>query len=119
MPRTPYQAPREWLHPDDRRGFGIHNSPRTLHPARGLDEALHAAAIRQHRLAKKIRDAARDQDVNIDDLATFADLHTDTVRDILNGTSHATLASIAVLARAVGLELRVAAVGSQADRSSP
>jgi hypothetical protein len=71
------------------------------------EEALRRAAVRQHRIIKEIRNAARAQRLSLIDLADFADVHPNTVRDILKGTSHANLATLAVLARAVDLDVRI------------
>lgn len=110
MPRKPYRSPRAWLHADQTRLFG--NSPATglqWHaPQSRLETALLAAAQRQSDLAFSIRvNMSYDRATSV--LAAFADLHPETVRDVLNGSKHASLTALYALTLGVGLELSVAA----------
>jgi len=79
------------------------------------DKALLRSARQQHKIAQRI---IRERDAKMlttEQLADRADLHPDTVRAILNGSTHATLAVLSVLSDAVGL--RFAAVSKPPDDS--
>lgn len=118
MPRKPYRSPRAWLVDEDPWLFGrypvAHLSWRT--PESDLDAALLAAAMQQSSLALTIR-AVGGGRVSSQALAAAVDLHPDTVRDILNGTKHATLAVLHALAAAVGRDVAVSLVQSVPTRS--
>lgn len=109
MPRKPYRSPRDWLVPaqSSRFGHGTAEGLEWQHAATPLDEALQAAARKQNDLAFLIRLNFK-YDRATTALAAFADLHPDTVRDILNGSKHATLAVLHALTAGVGLNLTVA-----------
>lgn len=77
-------------------------------PQSGLEQALLVAAQRQNDLSLQIR-FKFNYNKATSALSAFADLHPDTVRDILNGSKHATLTVLHVLTVGVGLNLTVAA----------
>ncbi len=118
MPRKPYRSPRDWLHPDQTRLFGNDSAQRlTWHtPQSDLEQALLTAAQQQNDLAFTVR-VSGGRRMPTPALAIFADLHPDTVRDILNGSKHATLAVLHALTVGVGRELTIAS--SKGDRQSP
>ena len=108
MPRKPYRSPRDWLVPAHSRQFG-HGSAERLdwqNAETPLDEALLSAARKQNDLAAAIRFKFNYSKATTA-AAAFADLHPDTVRDILNGSKHATLAVLYALAAGVGLNPNV------------
>lgn len=107
VPRKPYRSPREWLPADQQRLFGS-PTPESLNwhtPDTELEEVLLAAAKTQSDLAFHIR--ASGYYIPTVTIATQADLHPDTVRDILNGSKHASLAALYALTAAVGRDLTV------------
>lgn len=110
MPRKPYRSPRDWLQADQTRLFGNTWSDglnwRT--PQSALEQALLVAAQRQNDLAFQIR-IRFNYNKATSALAAFADLHPDTVRDILNGSKHATLTVLHVLTAGVSLNLTATA----------
>ena len=108
VPRKPYRSPRDWLPADQRRSFG-HSFADGLDwhtPTTDLETALLNAAKQQCNLSFRIR-------VNsgwrkpTPALAAAVDLHVDTVRDILKGNTHATLATLHALTAELGLDLTV------------
>jgi hypothetical protein len=109
VPRKPYRSPRDWLQSEQTRHFGTTRADDlNWHtPQTSLDEALLAAAQQQNNLALHIR-ANIGHRMPTPALAAFADLHPDTVRDILNGSKHATLAVLHALTSGLGLNLSVA-----------
>ena len=109
VPRKPYRSPRDWLDTAQSSHFG-HGSADGFQwqkPETALDEALLAAAQMQNDLAFRIR-IAFTYNNGTSAVASFSDLHPDTVRDILNGSKHATLSVLYALARGVGLDAAVA-----------
>lgn len=108
VPRKPYRSPRDWLDAAQSSHFG-HGSADGFQwqkPETALDEALLAAAQMQNDLAFRIRIAFTYNNAT-SAVASFSDLHPDTVRDILNGSKHATLSVLYALARGVGLDAAV------------
>lgn len=107
VPRKPYRSPRDWLPAHQRRLFGG-PMPESLDwhtPETELEEALLDAAKAQSNLAFRIRTSG--YYVPTATIAAEADLHPDTVRDILNGSKHASLAALFALTAAVGRDLTV------------
>jgi hypothetical protein len=112
VPRKPYRSPRDWLTGDHSNSFG-HTSAGSLDwktPQSGLEEALLVAAKQQSDLSFSIR-VNSEWGTGTSQMASFADLHADTVRDVLNGTKHGTLAVLYALANAIGLTLTVTPQG--------
>lgn len=108
VPRKPYRSPREWLHADQARFFGSvpAKALQWMAPQSRLEEGLLAAAQRQSDLAFTIR-LNMTYDRGTSALAAFADLHADTVRDVLTGRKHVSLAAVHALTLGVGLDLVV------------
>lgn len=110
VPRKPYRSPRDWLHADQARFFGTVRAEalQWLAPQSRLEEGLLAAAQRQCDLAFTIR-LNMTYDRGTSALAAVADLHPDTVRDVLNGSKHVSLTALYALTLGVGLKLAVTA----------
>jgi hypothetical protein len=110
VPRKPYRSPRDWLRADQTRLFGT--SPASglqwRAPQSRLETALLAAAQRQSDLAFSIR-ISMSYDRATSALAAFADLHPETVRDVLNGSKHVSITALYALTLGVGLDLNVTA----------
>ena len=107
VPRKPYRSPREWLPARQQGLFGGPN-PESLDwhtPETDLEVALLAAAKAQSNLAFGIR--ASGYYIPTANTAAQVDLHPDTVRDVLNGSKHASLAVLYALTDAVGRDLTV------------
>lgn len=102
VPRKPYRSPREWLPADQRRFFGWGTNPNWPTPDGELERALVAAPKQQSHLAYSIR-VRITRAMTMRDLAASIDVHADTVRDLLNGSQHANLATLHALSNAVGL----------------
>lgn len=119
VPRKPYRSPRDWLLADQSRFFGTvpASGLQWNVPQSPLEEALFAAAKRQNNLAFQIR-MSMTYDKATAALAAFADLHPDTVRDVLNGSKHVSLTVLYALTLGVGLELTITATKG-IDPSSP
>lgn len=119
VPRKPYRSPRDWLLNDQSRFFGTVpvDGLQWNVPQSPLEEALVAAAKRQNDLAFQIR-MSMTYNKGTAALATFADLHPDTVRDVLNGSKHASLTALHALTVGIGLELTVTATKANDPSSS-
>lgn len=76
-----------------------------------------AAAQKQNDLAFKVR-VNMNYDKATSALAAFADVHPDTVRDVLNGSKHVTLTALYALTSGVGLQLAVTATRTLDDSSA-
>lgn len=119
MPRKPYRSPRDWLAADQSRFFGTVpvDGLQWNVPQSPLEEALFAAAKRQNDLALQIR-MSMTYNKGTAALAAFADLHPDTVRDVLNGSKHVSLTALYALTLGIGLEPTVTATKANAQSSS-
>lgn len=104
---------------EDRRLFGS-TSPKQLTwltPQSELERALLTAAQRQCSIAFTVR-ALGGRRMPAPALASAVDLHPDTVRDILNGSKHATLAVLHALTNVLGRDLKITTPSAAATPAS-
>lgn len=107
MPKLVYPHPRDWAADEDRNQFGKKRTIR-WNPANTLTEqATLAAAQKQHNLARGIRTYRDNAGLTTTAIAQAAGMEPSTVRAILNGSRHATLAALYALASTVDANLVV------------
>ncbi len=107
VPRLVYPYPRDWLVTAQKDRFGRQASLNWRTPKNALEATLIRAAQRQHSFARGIRSYRDGNGQTTADLAEATGMSEPTVRAILNGSRHASIAALFALADAVQADLNL------------